>query len=326
MNNLAVDPYFLDQAYNQLQQANSVLLVTHVRPDGDAVGSLLGLGLAILAKGKKVQMVSEDGVPVAFKGLEGSQLIRTAPELPVDLIIVLDCSDRERTGKSLIGVEIPDWNIDHHVTNLCFARLNLVESKATATSEIVTEIIPLLGLSFSRDVSVALLTGLVTDTIGFQTSNMTPKTLRLAANLMELGANLPEIYRNALVQRSFAGVRFWGLGLSKIERDGAIVWTKLTLSDRHLAGYPGRDDADLINILASVEDAEIALIFVEQPKGRVKVSWRARPGLDVSQVALQFGGGGHAAAAGAEIVGNLAQVTASVLPATRLMLENKHDK
>lgn len=137
---------------------------------------------------------------------------------------------------------------------------------------------------------------------------------------MELGLDLPELYQQALVNRSFEAMRMWGSGLTRAKREGSLVYTMLTLDDRRAVGYPGRDDADLINILSAVQGVDVAVIFVEQPNNRVKVSWRAAPGYDVSQIALRFGGGGHAAAAGAEIPGNLQDVQQLVLENTRPIL------
>lgn len=304
----------------KLHSVQRILVVSHIRPDGDAVGSLLGLGLSLQAAGRDVQMVLSDGVPSSFRYLDGSELVRNKPEGSFDFTCVLDCSDLKRTGEALNGYSPPDLNVDHHITNLNFARINLVDTAAVATAEILAELLPALRLPVTRPVAVALLTGLVTDTLGFRTSNMTPKALRIAADLMEKGADLPEIYRQGLVERSFKAMQYWGAGLENLERDGRMVWATLTLANRRAVGYPGRDDADLINVLSSIQDADIAIIFVEQPHGRVKVSWRSRPGYDVSQVALNFGGGGHPSASGAEIDGDLQEVRSSVLQATRALL------
>jgi phosphoesterase RecJ-like protein len=310
----------IDTLRKQLMDSRSILLFTHIRPDGDAIGSLLGLGLALEETGKVIKMVSEDGVPPSHRRLEGTDTISKKPNGSYDLVIVLDCSDRERAGNGVKGLKI-DWNIDHHVTNLNFGRKNLVDTAAVATAEIVTELIPLLGLRFSPAIASALLTGLVTDTLGFQTSNMTPKALRVAANLMEMGADLPTIYREALILRPYTALRLWSSGLGRLAREDRIIWSTFTLTDRQAAGYPGRDDADFINVLSSVNDTDIAIVFVEQPQGHVKVSWRAKPGLDVSKIALKFGGGGHPAASGADIAGTVDEVRNTVLEATRLILE-----
>jgi phosphoesterase RecJ-like protein len=310
-----------------LHEANRILVVSHIRPDGDAVGSMLGLGLALQAAGKEVQMVLSDKLPSGFRHLPGSQQVCTRAEGHFDLVVAVDCSDLSRVGEALVvrngssaGLSMPvDINIDHHITNLLFARYNLVESEAAATSEILARYLTDLGLPLTQPVANAFLTGILTDTLGFRTSNMTPRVLRAAADLMDAGANLPDLYRDALMSRSFDAARYWGAGLSKLERDGTLVWATLTLADRRMVGYPGRDDADLINVVSSIEDAEVSLVFVEQNHDSVKVSWRSQPGYDVSKVALSFGGGGHKVAAGAEISGALPEVQAKVLEATRAL-------
>ncbi len=304
----------------KFQTAEKILIVSHIRPDGDAVGSVLGLGLSLQSIGKQVQMVLADGVPPSFRHLPGADQLRRHPDGKFDLICVVDCSDLQRTGNALNGYSQPDLNIDHHVTNLYFARLNLVDPQAVATAEILAELIKAIHLPMPPSVAAALLTGLITDTLGFRTSNVSPNSLRLAASLMETGVDMPELYRRALITRSFEATRFWGAGLSTLVKEGRMVWATLTMADRNAAGYNGRDDADLINVLASIEDTDIALIFVEQPNHHVKVSWRAQTGFDVSQIALQFGGGGHPFASGADIIGELADVQASVLVATRALL------
>jgi len=304
----------------RIRKARRIMVTTHVRPDGDAIGSLLGLGLALQQSGKDVQMISADGVPASFRHLPGSARIDTKPVGDVDLIIVVDCSELSRVGKILDSHSIPEINIDHHVTNPGFARINLVEPKAVATAEIIANHLDDWELPLTPDVSAALLTGIITDTLGFRTPNMTPKALHLAADLMEVGVDLPDLYLKALVQRSFEAARFWGAGFSHLEREGELIWTTLSMADRQAAGYPGRDDADLVNLLSAITGVVICIVFVEQPHGRVKVSWRSQPGFDVSEVALKFGGGGHPNASGAEISGSLEDIRDLVLKETRILL------
>ncbi len=303
---------------SELHAAGRILAVSHVRPDGDAVGALLGFGLSLQAAGKQVQMVLADGVPAGLRHLPSAGFIQRRAKGDFDYAVVLDASDLERTGKAL-GGRPADLNIDHHVTNLQFARLNLVEPGAVATSAILAEHLPRWGFAIGLEAASALLTGIITDTIGFRTSNMTPAALRLAANLMECGANLPELYRAGLGQKSFEAARYWGAGLTRLQRDGKLIWTTLYLSDRQSVGYNGNDDADLVNFLSST-DGDVVVLFNEQNGGKVKVSWRARPSLDVSELAVQFGGGGHPAAAGAEIPGTVADVQEKVLEVTRAFL------
>jgi len=310
---------------HQYHQAERILIVSHIRPDGDAIGAVLALGISLQEIGKQVEMVLADGVPKNFRHMTGSENIVCRPHGDHDLVIVVDCSDLQRTG-GVLGNRTPDINIDHHVTNLNFANINFVLAEASATTEILAVHMPLWDLPVTQPVAEALLMGVVSDTLGFRTSNVTAEVLRVAADLIEKGANLAEIYHEALIRRSFEAARFWGYGLTKLQRDGQMIWTVLTLEDRMEAGYGGNDDADLVNMLSSIDDGEITVIFVQQKNGHVKVSWRAEPGWDVSQIALQFGGGGHPAAAGADIAGDLDSVIESVLNVTRAFLTGNTEK
>lgn len=308
---------------DQIQRARRILVVSHIRPDGDAIGSLLGIGLALIHKGKEVVMSLVDGVPASFRLLPGAAQVTRTPAGDFDFVIVVDCSDLQRTG-GILGERMPDLNIDHHITNVNFARMNFVVPEAEATAAILADHLEAWGLTITENVARALLTGLVSDTLGFRTSNVTPSTLHRAARLMEHGANLAELYNRALIRRSYEAARFWGEGLVKLQKEGRIAWTHLTLEARDRVGYGGNDDADLINVLSAIDETDIAIIFVEQKDNHTKVSWRSQPGFDVSQIAFSFGGGGHAAASGADIPGSLDEVREKVLAATRLLLQNNN--
>jgi phosphoesterase RecJ-like protein len=305
----------------RFSSAKNILVVSHVRPDGDAIGSLLALGLALQQAGKPVQMVLTDGVPASFHHLAGYEQVHKEPHGEVDLFVTVDCADFKRTGKQFETFRKPDINIDHHLTNERFGELNLIEPQAVATAAILTDALPEWGLTITPAVAAALATGIVTDTLGFRTSNTTPAALRQAAALMEVGIDFTNLYNRALVNRTFSAMRYWGAGLSSLKTDEGIVYGTLTLLDRKTAGYDGNDDADLINVISSIEDFAIGMIFVEQADQHVKISWRAlQPGIDVSKVAQHFSGGGHAAAAGADITGTLEEIQPRVLKTTREML------
>lgn len=306
---------------DRLRAAQNILISSHVRPDGDAVGSLLGLGLALQDAGKNIRMVLVDGVPSSFRYLEGSDQVRKEPDRDFDTFITVDCADFKRLGKPFQDFGQPDINIDHHITNERFGVLNLIEGKEVATAAILTSCLPAWGYEITRPVAAALLTGIITDTLGFRTSNITPEALRQAAALMETGVDLSELYMRGLVRRSFSSARYWGAGLSKLESTGGIVWSSLSLADRKTSGYDGNDDADLINVISAIEDHKVGMIFVEQRDNHVKISWRAlEQGVDVSTVARHFGGGGHAAAAGADIPGTLSEIQPIVLETTKEIL------
>jgi phosphoesterase RecJ-like protein len=308
-----------------LREANHILIACHMRPDGDAIGSLLGLGLALQDAGKRVQMVSVDGVPQNLRFLAGSDQISTQAREPFDIFVTVDCSEAQRAGISLDDRQ-PDINIDHHITNESFADLNLIEPGAVATAEILARALPIWELSISKPSAEALLTGIVTDTLGFRTTNMNPEVLRLAADLMQKGADLPGLYRRTLIQQSFEAIRYWAAGLSRLGRTDRIVWATFTLADRKAAGYPGKDDADLINVLSSIDGCDIAIVFVEQTHSRVKVSWRAQAGWDVSRLAQGLGGGGHPAASGAELQGSIDDVCSRVLVETQNLVRQMEIK
>jgi phosphoesterase RecJ-like protein len=305
----------------RLADAKKVVIASHVRPDGDAIGSLLGLGLALMEAGKTVEMILVDGAPGSFKFLEGSELIKKEPSGGHDTFITVDCADFKRTGKVFENFGQPDINIDHHKTNEKFGKLNLIEAEEVATAAILTNHLPAWGLKITKPVAAALLTGILTDTLGFRTSNITPEALRQSATLMESGVDLPEIYMQSLVRKSLPAAKYWGAGLSSLESKDGIVWGTLTLEDRKSAGYGGNDDADLINMISAIEGHKVGMVFVQQTDNKVKISWRAlQPDIDVSPIAKHFKGGGHAAAAGADIEGSLADIQKEVLQKTRELL------
>jgi phosphoesterase RecJ-like protein len=305
----------------RLEKSKKIVIASHVRPDGDAIGSLLGLGLALRDAGKSVQMVLVDGVPASFRHLEGSELIVRKPGEGHDTFITVDSADFKRVGNAFENFGQPDINIDHHKTNEEFGKINLIEPDEVATAAILTRHLPEWGYEISRPIAAALLTGIITDTLGFRTANTNPSALRLCAMLMETGVDMTELYMKALVKKSFPAARYWGAGLSSLEQKNGIVWATLTLNDRKASGYSGNDDADLINLISAIDGNKVGLIFVEQSDLHVKVSWRAlEPGIDVSQVAKYFTGGGHAAAAGADIPGTLSDIQSVVLKTTQEML------
>lgn len=309
------------QIKDRIQAAQRVLVTSHVRPDGDAIGSSLALALALVDLGKLVQVVLSDGIPANFKQLPGADLVRTKAGGEFDLIVSVDCSDLKRIGAALDGYHAPDIIIDHHVTTEAFGNLNLVESEAVATASVLTRHMREWGLAITAPIAANLITGLITDTLGFRTSNTSPECLRQAADLLELGVDMSTLYYRSLVRRTFVEAKYWGAGLASLERSDGIIWATMTVADRKAAGYIGNDDSDLINIVSSIDDAEVAIMFVEQNAEKTKISWRAlKPDVDVSQIAIQFNGGGHKAAAGAELSGTLAGIRERVLEATRKLI------
>lgn len=331
-----MDSESLRHAHDLIARSRHVLVLTHQRPDGDALGSMLGMSHMLQAAGKKAFPVLAEGISSVFRYLPGTGDIRAELPESFDLTVLVDCADRERIGlpeKSFtpapaepgLPTALPiDLVIDHHVTNGRFAAVNLVDPSAASTAELIVDLAGGLGLSIPRDAAACLMAGVVTDTLGFRTPNTGIHTLEVAAALIRAGGSLPETVERSLYRRSFAAVRYWGAGLSRLERDGDMVWTWLTLADRSAAGYPGRDDADLVNILSSIDGPAVAVILLEQEGGKIKISWRVEDGLDVTPLAISFGGGGHPAASGAQVAGSLEEVREAVLRRTKQWLAEAH--
>ena len=317
----AVAPADVQAARELIAASTRVLVIAHVSPDGDAVGALLGLGLVLRAAGKEVALACDDPVPDTFRFLPAADGVVQTPSGTFDLAIAVDISDKARMGA--IGANLgrpPDLLIDHHLTNPGFARINLLEVEAASTCELITRLLEPLGLPLDAPAATCLLTGILTDTIGFRTSNTTPLTLGAAQKLMTAGAPLSTLHRLVLSRRSFEAVRLWAEGLARLRLEDGVVWATLPLKSRRAAGYGGNGDADLIDILTTVRDADVAIVFSERPDGTVKVSWRSAPDINVAELARRFGGGGHAPAAGAEVDGPLAEAEKRIVAATKALI------
>jgi phosphoesterase RecJ-like protein len=318
-----IDPGWIHKKIkHSLTDCKKPLILSHVRPDGDAIGSVIGFTLVLQALGKNPQPVLLDGLPRKFRFLMGANFIKNEIKEEYDLVIALDCADRKRIGSPIDQLKI-QINIDHHITNELFGEINLVLPEQPSTTAILAQHLPHWGFSINSDAANALLMGMVTDTIGFSTSNVKSDFLYLAASLMEKGADLAHVYHHALTAQSLPASVIWGNALARIKSENNLAWTTITLEDRANAKYKGKDDADLTNHLSLLEDIDIAVLFNEQKDETVKVSWRSNAKFDVSRIALQFGGGGHPPAAGAEITGDLESVMKDVLGETKRAMMGK---
>ena len=302
-----------------IRKAQRILVVTHVSPDGDAIGSLLGLGWALEGLGKEVILACADPVPRHYRYLPGSGRIVQAPDpTGVDLVISLDGSDRERMGAAydanrLQGV--PLANIDHHVTNVRFGTWNWVDPSKASTAQLVLDLVDHLGIPLDGQVALCLLNGLVTDTLGFRTPNTGPGELAAAMRLMEAGASLRRVMHHAFNRRPFSSIRLWGLALQTVRLDGRVIWAEVTQEMQRLAGGSDVGNGSLVNFLIAAEGADVAVVFTEKEDGRVEVGFRSVAGVDVSGVALSLGGGGHPQAAGCTLSGPLPEARERVLAA-----------
>jgi phosphoesterase RecJ-like protein len=309
----------LEQATRRIDEADDILIVCHVSPDGDAIGSLLGLGLALIRKGAHVTMVCADPVPVSCRHLphwESIGLPAEGTHPPVDLVVSLDCSDLARLGRAydaqaLSGV--PIVNIDHHPTNVNFGTVNWVDPSAAATAQMLVWLIEAIRVPLDRDIATCLLNGIVTDTLGFRTPNTNADVLETTIKLIRAGVSLSDLTDQIFNHRPLETIRMWSVVLQNICLEGRILWSEITQRMRQQIGYEENGDAGLVNFMNTANEADITVIFDEQRDGRVNVSMRATTRYDVSQVALELGGGGHAQAAGCTLPGPIDEARSRVL-------------
>lgn len=312
----------LDNAVALIRAHERMVLACHIAPDGDAIGSLLGLGHTLEQLGKAVALLCDDDLPRKLLFLPGSgRICRAVPDgFAPTLLVALDSSDPERLGsasQSLLNGSLPVLNLDHHITNVNFGTVDLVLPACTSTAEVVVHLIDALGAPIDEVAAVGLLAGIVTDTQVFSTSNVTPATLEAASRLMTVGANLHYVINMAYNRHSLAALQLWGIGLTNMQFENGILWTALSQDARQMAGLTKVSDRGLSSLLLSAEEANLAVVFKEKPDGRVELSLRARPGYDIASVALALGGGGHPLAAGATIDGPLDEAIQRVLTMLR---------
>lgn len=306
------------EATKLLIAARSVVIITHPKPDGDAIGSMLGLGNLIRTMGKDVTCAVDEGVPAYLQFLPGAeQVVSTLEAGQWDLCIATDVADETRAGQvGVYALAHADAviNIDHHPTNPMFGDVPLVYPQAVSAAEVVFDWWEHLGVHYDRDVALPLLTGIVTDTQGFRTSSTSARTLEVAMTLMRRGASLTEVTARALESKTAAEFELWKRILPTAVLDGEVITGVITLADAQAVGLDDTTDAGLVQFLINVDEAMIACVFKERPGGKVGLSLRAKRGYDVAGVALAFGGGGHIQAAGATIDGTLAEVRERVMP------------
>jgi phosphoesterase RecJ-like protein len=307
-----------------IRKATKVFLIAHVDPDGDTIGSTLALAHALRSMGKDCSLACCDPVPVTLSYLPGVEWFGTPQVADHDLIIAVDVSDRGRLGPAyghVVELDIPLLNIDHHVTNTGFGTINLVSTDAVATSEIIFDLLRDLDIPLDRLLATCLLAGIVTDTRSFTTSSTTPRALEVSSELLKAGASLIEVNENYYKNKSLGTLRLWGKILDQMELEGRLVWSVNSLEMRQQCNADSGNGDGIVNLLASVHEASAAIVFVEREKQRIEISIRSRPGVDISSIALHFGGGGHPQAAGAVLEGDLDQVIPEVLRKAQAVLD-----
>lgn len=307
-------------AKSLIRQARHITIIGHVAPDGDVVGSMLGLGLALGKDGKRCVLVSPDPIPDMFRFLPGIQDIVVAPQrlASTDLIIVLDATDPRRIGSVYeAGGELfrtaPVLVIDHHLNNSFPSACAIIDTGASAVAEQVFSLLNDLGIPLDPAVATCLLTGLVSDTQCFRTTNTTPETLRIASVLVEHGAVLSWIVDWLYKTHRLSKLALWGWVLSNVRKTGRVVWSSVPSRVLKECGARQDEAEGLIDILAGVSQAEVAILFKEMPDHSVKASLRSIGQANVAEIAQHFDGGGHPKAAGFNTKCGLDEIEFSVV-------------
>lgn len=308
----------LSKVARSIRAAQRIAIVAHISPDPDAIGSALGLMHSLAALGKQVVPLCDDGIPAELAFLPGIEQMqrKLPPDFEPEAVIALDASDTERLGANAALLEregVLAVNIDHHVTNLNYGELNLVDTSAAATAELLVRVIDEVGAPLTPEAATCLMAGLVGDTRSFSIPGVTPATLRVAARLVEAGADLSDISERVMQRRTYGSLVLWNLGLSRMHLEDGVAWTSLPLAEREALNLLSIDGKGMSNLLLSIDEAYISAVFTERTDGRVDISFRAEPGFDVASLALALGGGGHPLAAGALVDGPLEEVVQSVV-------------
>ncbi|MCX8095012.1 MAG: bifunctional oligoribonuclease/PAP phosphatase NrnA [Caldisericia bacterium] len=280
------------------------LLISHENPDGDAVGSVLGLYFGLKKIKKLVFPVLPDPVPKIYSFLKGTENINNDFELDdIEVAIVLDCADigRVENLKRKLTKIPKKINIDHHPSNFSFGEINYIDPKSSSTSELVLKILKRLNIEIDKDIAYALYTGLMTDTGGFRFANTNLNTFKAATFLVKKGANPFYISEMVYSMKPLKALKLLGRALEKLKKENGIIYSILTLEDFKEFGAEEEDAEGIVEYLNKSNEANISILFKQKNNGFYKVSLRSKGDNDVKNIALKFGGGGHMNAAGFDI-------------------------
>ncbi|MBO5604190.1 MAG: bifunctional oligoribonuclease/PAP phosphatase NrnA [Acidaminococcaceae bacterium] len=297
-----------------LKETGKMVIVSHISPDGDTLGSSLALAHALRMLGKEVMLNVDDDIPSVFSFLPGiGEYMRFAPDdsVPADLLIVIDASSADRAGNAMNVVKARSvLNIDHHKTNTHFADYLYLDSDAAATAEIIYSLLLELGTKLNTEIATCIYEGLYTDTGSFKYSNTTSRTLSIASALLTYGVN-PSLISDNMEVKSRSQVEMLGKVLETLTflRDGKIAYVEVApeLYDYNV------DTDTFVSYPRYIEGVEVALLFKQVEENLTRVSFRSKQ-VDVAKIALSFGGGGHQKASGCSIHAPLKEAESIVLP------------
>jgi len=298
----------LDQVLEVIRSRHSFVITSHVGPDGDALGSELSLMLALEQLRKDVQIINRDSLPARYRRLPSAERICMSDHVGPgpEVVFVLECSSIERTG--LRGLDRHFLvNIDHHHSTPPYASLNWIDENACAVGEMVYRIVKALDIAVTPEIATNIYTAVLTDTGSFQFPSTNASTFRMAADLAECGADVAAVARSVFYSNPITKVNSMMVMLNrmKLDFDGRLVWTAVTRDDLVQHNCLLDDVEGLVNFPLTIAGVDVAVFFREMSDGTIRVSLRSKNSIDVSEIASEFGGGGHRNAAGCTLAGPL---------------------
>lgn len=310
-----------------LQEKDRFLIAGHINPDGDSLGSSLGLACGLQKMGKEVALINNDNIPEIYKFLPFEEFFPAQIEPEEWNLIVLDCGALDRIGKAAELAAKCKFciNIDHHLTNELFGDLNYVDAEAAAVGQVIYELLQQLSVKLDERIVSALYMALLTDTGGFKYANTDSKVLNTAAALVEAGADPKAIAENVYQQKSFNSLQLVSRALAEIKTacDGQIAWTYVSQEMLEETQCSLEEAEDIIAYLQSLGKAKLVAVFKEKAVNYIRVSLRSKIDLDVSLLAEKFSGGGHARAAGCTIKTSLFEAEKLIIAEMEKMVQDK---
>ena len=297
-----------------LRKGERFLVCSHSRPDGDAVGSILAMGMLLEQMGKRVDLVTADGVPTVYRSLPGATGIRHSLRVhgPYDAVILLECDGVERAR--LRGLErFFLINIDHHLSGRPYAQLNWIDHGAASVGELVHKLVKAVGATVTREMATCLYTTLLTDTGGFTYGAVKESTFALARELVQAGADPIAIARDVCYSTTTSKVLLLGAALSNLKREGRVAWLWITHQDMVRTCAAEEDCEGIVNVAVGISGVEVAVFLRELPERRVRVSLRSKGKVNVAEISTRLGGGGHGNAAGCTLDGPLSRAREEIL-------------
>lgn len=309
----------IERILEVLRRGEQFLVCSHARPDGDAIGSMLAMGMLLEQLGKRADLLSADRVPNIYRGLAGAENIRTVERVSgsYDAAIVLECDGLERTGLRDLE-EFFLINIDHHASSREFARLNWIDRSAASVGELVYRLVKAGGASVTPQMAACLYTSVLTDTGGFCYGGTQASTFALAQQLVMAGADPIQIAQDVYFSASTSKLLLLGVALGNLKREGRLAWLWVTHQEMVSTGAAEEDLEGIVNFAVCALGVEAAVFLCELPERSVRLSLRSKGRVDVAAIAERLGGGGHENAAGCTVEGTLEGVRDKILTQLRL--------